>query len=356
MELQPASTLPISAEQAIAEADQEIADAEKEVAAFSLNWLATRSTVTIPAGSVDALADAMEAAGPGGTVILASGEHTENNPIVIEKRIKIVGEEDAVLMFPNAPATMAIPMEMIPAIHVRNANKVWLKDFSIATRSDGSRMGILIENSPNTRVEGLTIAGFQCGVFLDGGNRCQLIGNTMVGLFDTHPDGLSWGITNSTGLRTVIMRNEVSNYAVGLFFSDRRSLAFSNTFIGGLTGVLWCNVPEWQKYPDGTFISAAQPANGCRAYYNSAIGNTFNYLVIDGAKSSVLIQNESIAPAVYDIELANESERFGFHTPTSSNSLVISTGDFIDYSIKDCTGDNTIIGGSLVDTELDPCF
>ena len=28
----------------------------------------------------------------------------------------------------------------------------------------------------------------------------------------------------------------------------------------------------------------------------------------------------------------------------------------IDAGIKDCTGDNTIIGGSLVDTTVDPCF
>lgn len=357
LELQPTPTPPLSAEKAIADADQEMEDAKKELADFSQDWLATRSTVTVPAGSVDALADAIEAAGPGGTVILASGEHTENEPVIIERRIQIVGEGDASLVFPNAPAPAGIPMEMIAALHIRNVSQVWLKNFSVSTGSSSrSRLGVLIQNASRTRIEGLTITDFQCGIILDGGNRCQLIRNTVVGIYDEVSDGLNWGITNSTGQRTIIMRNEVSNFAVGIFLSDRRSLAFSNTLIGGDIGILWCTVPEWLYYEDGTFTSAAESANGCRGYSNTAIGNLWSYLVIDGAKSSVLIQNESIEPALYDIELANETERFGFLTPTSANSLVISTGSYIDYSIKDCTGDNMIIGGSLVNTELDPCF
>jgi len=68
------------------------------------------------------------------------------------------------------------------------------------------------------------------------------------------------------------------------------------------------------------------------------------------------IQNQSIDAGLYDYEIAGESERFGFTTPSSGNSLVISVGPYIDAGIKDCTGDNTIIGGSLVDTTVDPCF
>jgi hypothetical protein len=70
----------------------------------------------------------------------------------------------------------------------------------------------------------------------------------------------------------------------------------------------------------------------------------------------VSIQNESIDAGLYDYEIAGESQRFGFTTPTSSNSLIISIGSYIDANIKDCTGDNFIVGGSLIDTDADPCF
>ena len=100
--------------------------------------------------------------------------------------------------------------------------------------------------------------------------------------------------------------------------------------IGNDIGVLWCTVPAWQAYPDGTVIEAAEPARGCRGYNNLAVGGLWSYLVIDGARSSVLIQNESVAPALYDIELAAASERFAsrrllVRTVWSSPSAISST-------------------------------
>src|SRR5688572_18640721 len=43
----------------------------------------TGVTVTLPAGSVDGLAAAIAAAGPGGRVLVKSGAHTESGPVVI---------------------------------------------------------------------------------------------------------------------------------------------------------------------------------------------------------------------------------------------------------------------------------
>ena len=351
----------LKAQKHIKASQEEMAAAEQEVKAFEQEWDQLKNTVTVPAGSVDALAAAIEQAGAGGTVILASGSHTENQPVIINKRVKIEGEDGASLLFPNVNEPMGIPKEIVPAIHVKDAERVWLNNFTLSTGSaEASRYGIVIQNSDRTRIESLNIVGFQDGIFIDGGDRCQIIRNNIVGVFDQFPELVHWGITNSSGRRTVMFQNDISNFAVGIFFSDARGLAFSNTVEvstpGGTIGIIWCTVPAWQAYPEGEFVSAAEPARGWRAYNNTCIGALFNYLIIDGSNSAISIQNESIAAGLYDIEIAGESQRFGFVTPTSTNSLIISVGDNIDARIKDCTGDNTIIGGSLVDTEVDPCF
>lgn len=345
-------------QQQIAASEAAVATAEAELIEFEEEWVELRNQVLVPAGSVDALADAITSAGIGGTVILAAGEHIENAPVVIDQRVKLEGEDGAVLSFPNSPEPANVPVEIVPALHVKDATRVWLHNFSVQTGTGlGGRVGILVQSGARTRIEGLHIVGFQYGILLDGGDRCQVIGNTVVGAFAEYPNaGLQWGITNSTGQRTVLLRNEVSNFNTGIFLSDRNGLAFSNRIVGGGVGILWCTVPAWQSYPDGSSISAAEPARNWRCYSNVAIANYWNYLIIDGANNSVSIQNESIDAGLYDIELAAATERFGIPSPTSANSLVVSVGDYIDYRIKDCTGDNTIVGGQLVDNTADPCF
>ncbi|MEZ4991256.1 MAG: hypothetical protein R2824_12620 [Saprospiraceae bacterium] len=63
--------------------------------------------------------------------------------------------------------------------------------------------------------------------------------------------------------------------------------------------------------------------------------------------------NEASRNADADVELAGDSERFGFLTPTSFENKVISSPGI---SIKDCGVDNDIVGGELVDTEVVPCY
>ena len=77
-------------------------------------------------------------------------------------------------------------------------------------------------------------------------------------------------------------------------------------------------------------------------------------LVIDGANQNYLVNNKAGNNGRYDIELAGDSERFGFFTPTSRETTV-DTGKYPDLTIKVCSVDDTVIGGQLVDTTADPC-
>jgi hypothetical protein len=65
----------------------------------------------VPPGSNDALADALAEAGPGGIVVLASGDHHESGTVAITHRVVLVGEPGATLLVDTQPmpvvATMA---------------------------------------------------------------------------------------------------------------------------------------------------------------------------------------------------------------------------------------------------------
>ncbi len=129
-----------------------------------------------------------------------------------------------------------------------------------------------------------------------------------------------------------------------------------NELLGNFIGVILCNVPQELPTPGGDIVGSETPATdwilrGNHAHDNFDIG----YLVIDGASENLLINNEGGGNGRYDIELAGESERFGFFTPTSLKTKVV-TGKFDDLTIKDCGIDDKIVGdATLVDTDADPC-
>ena len=77
-------------------------------------------------------------------------------------------------------------------------------------------------------------------------------------------------------------------------------------------------------------------------------------LVSDGANDNYLANNAAFGNAVYDIELAGDSLRFGFFTPTSFGN-VVAVGRNSSAKVKDC-GEANIVNGVTVDNDADPCF
>ena len=78
--------------------------------------------------------------------------------------------------------------------------------------------------------------------------------------------------------------------------------------------------------------------------------------MIDGANNNVLITNEGSGNVLYNIELAGDSNRFGFFTPSSFKNLFVA-GSQKGLVVKNCGSNNVIIGKvNLVDHNADPCF
>ncbi|MCP3933670.1 MAG: hypothetical protein GY705_31770 [Bacteroidetes bacterium] len=141
--------------------------------------------IVIPAGSVDALADAIAEICENGVIYLEGGMHTENEAVTITKSVKIIGKEGAVLkVFSElAPYDDAGLQNVFPGLHILNAPNTLIQDVTILPVDPDGGTAILIENSHGAAVmrceiiaasphhaAGLKTSEFKC---LGGGFRCS---------------------------------------------------------------------------------------------------------------------------------------------------------------------------------------
>lgn len=75
--------------------------------------------VELAAGSVDGLAAAIAEAGEGGTVLVKAGEHLERGTVTVSHRVKIIGEEGAVIL--SGTQHLYSVGYVQPALHILSA-------------------------------------------------------------------------------------------------------------------------------------------------------------------------------------------------------------------------------------------
>ena len=305
------------------------------------------SIVVVPAGSVDALAGALASAGTGGIVILKSGLHTESGSVTITSRVNLIGEPGAILQVD----TQTDAAFNDPALHLLGASRVLVWGIDLRPAQSSGNTAILLQDSPRATIGNNTISAHQVSVLIHESDRAFLFGNTIT----TSPDGF-YGVEVVNGERVSIVGNEIANApGFGVFACDRDGTFLLNHMHGNFIGLIFCNVPVGDAtLPDGQVIGSDVPATDWTARWNNATDNAWGYLAIDGANGCDLLHNEASNNSDYDIELAGDSERFGFFTPTSSNCTAVSSNPAI--VVKDCGLNNTVIGGTQVDTTVDPCF
>ena len=91
--------------------------------------LASGSVVEVPAGSVDALENAIASAGTGGVVLLKSGDHHESETVEINHTVSIVGESGATLYVDTQPTTSEGKVE--PGLYILNTSNVLVRGITI---------------------------------------------------------------------------------------------------------------------------------------------------------------------------------------------------------------------------------
>jgi hypothetical protein len=331
-------------EQFALESDGGAASLVREIAGAS-----RASIVVVPAGSVDALAGALATAGTGGIVVLQSGMHTESGTVTINTRVHVIGEPGAILQIDTQPFPAAGFND--PALHVLGASRVLLWGIDLRPAQGSGNTGILLQNASLATIGHSKVTDFQIGIVGYRSDRAFIYGNVI----RAAADGF-YAVDIVSGARVSLVSNEIANGPFfGLWACDRDGTALFNEFHDNFIGLIFCKVPVGDVVlPDGQVVGSDISATNWVARWNNATNNQWGYLAIDGATGCRMVHNDASNNAAYDVEFSGDSERFGFFTPTSSNCTVISADPAI--VVKDCGVNNTVIGGTVVDTNVDPCF
>ncbi|GJM31158.1 MAG: hypothetical protein DHS20C18_01590 [Saprospiraceae bacterium] len=328
-------------DQALAAADALLADQDE--------GLDFRTKVTLPAGSVNGLAAAIAAAGPGGKVTVACGNHYESGTVNITFPVRIIGEPGAVFLWSGLDPADPEQTQQDPAIYAKNTSDLKIKGLEFRGGNGGLRACMLLENVPNSKILKNKITGFQSSITGLNVDNAKISGNYLEGL------GFGGGILILSGASVLISDNEVFAFTFPIFPSGGPGVVVRNKMHQGFFGIILCTLDI--DLPDGTNVEAPDATNHYLVSKNESYNNAWGYIVIDGAFDNVLFKNKAFNNSVYDIELVGESDRFGPPTlPTSSNTTVVSNGNFNNITIKDCAPGSVIIGGTLVDTNADPCY
>jgi nitrous oxidase accessory protein NosD len=318
---------------------------------------AAANVVTLPAGSSNGLAAALVAAGPGGTVIVASGPHTESGTVTISQTVTLQGRPGAVILSTTSPV-INFGDVLVPALHVRGASRVAIKGLELEPSGPFGGTAILVDDAADAIVSGNRIRRYQYSILLYDAARALVDGNvvesTTAWQTGQLPEAL--GIVAISGERIRITNNDTANGLFNIWACDRDGTLQGNRAHDGLIGYIMCKVPEgsW-RLPGGEAIGAELSSTHWMARKNDASGNSdAGYLVIDGANNNMLVENTASSNGTYDLELAGDSYRFGFLTPASFQNTV-RIGSAATMRVKNCGNDNSVFKGNQVDTDVDTC-
>jgi parallel beta-helix repeat protein len=275
-------------------------------------------------------------ASAGDKIVLLEGLHTEDETIVINRRIRLEGEDGAVLSLGG-----------VVGIFVIDARKTSIKNLEI-TNAGTAYFGVAVESTNLFDMQNNVLTGFAYSVVLEDAWKLKVKGNTIVGAGAANG---ALGITVVNGNRAEVSDNTVSNNQFGIWACDRDGKAEDNVMYGNLIGLILCKVPAGSFstiFSSGTG-GAEHSATNWKVEDNLSHDNVWGYMVIDGAKDNTLEDNEGYNNAFVDIELLGETNQlFGFFTPTSEGNEVDANG--LNYI--DCGLDNEVENG--VEANL-PC-
>jgi hypothetical protein len=315
------------------------------------------NVVEVPAGSADALAAALAAAGPNGTVLLKSGVHTESGTVEISQSVTLAGEPGAVLESTSNP-WLAPGQAVNPALWVHGASGVVIRGIEMRPSAAIGGCGILLHDAPNASVFASNVHDYEFCVIVENSDHAKIWSNRIAcstaWLGGAIPEAL--GITIVSGGQALIADNRVTGGLFGIWPCDEGGKVLGNKVSGCLEGIIYCKVPGNSfQLPDGTLNPVAISTVHCLGQGNETFGNFADGIIaIDGAHDSRIVDNNSHDNGAYDVELSGDSYRFGFLTPTCSRILV-TAGSYPNVKVKDCGIDDTVNGGVLVDNAVDPC-
>ncbi len=312
----------------------------------------------IPAGSTNALAQAISDACSGGVIYLKSGVHTETQPVTINKSVILLGEAGSVLKVQSVLRTPDVTTgkyTLSPALHVLNAPNTAFVDLDIQTITGDGATGILFENSSQSAVMRTKMTNFQFGIFLEKSDRMTIMNNTIKasGAWKTTPGLQTSGLVLSSSQSSYIAGNDLYNALWGAFLSDKWGTAENNTTHDNRIGIQWCGLRPDYLLPSGQISGADASATGWKGNNNVASTNIYaGYVIIAGSHWNVLNNNSGTGNGSYDMDLVGDTNRSGFFAAAVYDNIVNAPSG---QRIKDCGKGNKVTGGTMINIVTDPC-
>jgi len=320
-------------------------------------------TVRLAAGSINGLAAAIASAGPGGTVILKTGLHTESTTVTVGFRVNIIGQPGAILETSTSPDP-DFPITIEAAIHLKNAphakvQGIWFR----APANTTGCCAVVIEDSAHAQVLDNRVTDYQFGVLVHHADHALVSGNTIQvsdawALDPSDPAFLaeSDGVIVINGRHVRVTGNAISGGFDSIWMCDEKGHCADNTVTDNFIGLLLCRVAAGTFVISGADAEASRPGTAWLVHRNNAHDNDWGIQVTDGSHDNLLFNNEATGNHVYDCELTGDTLRYGFFVPGCFDNLVVQSGRS-RLIVKDCGASNTVRGNvTLVDPAVDPCF
>ncbi len=311
-----------------------------------------RSTVYLPAGSQDGLANAISQAGIGGKIVVKSGDHWESGTVTITKPVTIIGENGAKIYFDvseKGGGVFSATTNIIdPAIYVNGANFVRIKGLHMVPTKSTGNTAIFLEDAKLARIEDNRIEDYQHGIWASGNSHSpSFYDNYLTNSFTSGNLGI--GMIVESGKNAKIKGNFVENFNWGLFASDKKGIAKENEFNNNGTGIIFCSFQGNIQLPNGNMLERADACNNWKVIKNEAQNSSFaGYNLIDGAHDNFLNKNQATNSGAYDVILFGPLTINNAPALAASNNFVLNPKTTTFY--RDCGENNVVLGG----TE-DPC-
>jgi nitrous oxidase accessory protein len=153
------------------------------------------------------IADAIRAARPGDTVVVAAGTYREAT-IVVDKPLTIIGRPGAVLDGDNATHILRIESDdvTVRGLTFRNVSMSHVEDRA-AIRAGEVKRCIIEDN----RIEQAFF-----GIYLAGSSDCRIAGNTLAGIATTE-EASGNGIHLWTARNVAVLDNRISGHRDGIY-------------------------------------------------------------------------------------------------------------------------------------------
>jgi hypothetical protein len=287
-----------------------------------------KKVISVAPGS-NQLQSILNNAAPNATIRLLAGTHTENNAVVINRKVRLTGEPGAILSLGG-----------FFGLVVSGADGTIVEKLTIVN-AGASLAALAVENADHIQIRNNAFSGFSFSVVLEQADHAKVTGNSMTG------NGGGHGVTVINGDYVNVSGNDIAGMLFGVWACDRKGKCVGNRVESSLVGIILCKVPAG-SFPLGTGGGGSEyPGNNWQVTNNTSNGNLYGYLVIDGANHNTLSNNRGANNLVTDMELTAETNNlFGFFTPTSSNNTVNVGGS--DMEIIDCGVNNTVHGGTAL--------